>query len=118
MKRSSCNDITLQSEHIVQTATVYSRHPWDPNNLSLSKRCPYFRQRFIYTHLYCNGTTSDCPYYRGVFTIKRCPCFRASTMAGLTEHFTSKIANSDCCWSQLSNNSTVATTYTHNEVRV
>ena len=22
--------------------------------------------RFIYTHLYCNGTTTDCPYYRGV----------------------------------------------------
>ena len=22
--------------------------------------------RFLYTHLYCNGTTTDCPYYRGV----------------------------------------------------
>ena len=23
-------------------------------------------QRFIYTHLYCSGTTVNCPYYRGV----------------------------------------------------
>ena len=28
--------------------------------------------RFIYTHLYCNGTTTDCPYYRGVL-ISECP---------------------------------------------
>ena len=25
---------------------------------------------FIYTHLYCNGTTTDCPYYRGVLIIE------------------------------------------------
>ena len=28
--------------------------------------------RFIYTHLYCNGTTTDCPYYRGVLILE-CP---------------------------------------------
>ena len=26
--------------------------------------------RFIYTHLYCNGSTTDCPYYRGVLIIE------------------------------------------------
>ena len=28
--------------------------------------------RFIYTHLYCNGTTTHCPHYRGVL-ISECP---------------------------------------------
>ena len=35
--------------------------------------------RYIYTHdLYCNGTTTDCPYYRS-----GCPYFRVSTITGL-----------------------------------
>ena len=29
-------------------------------------------QRAIYTHLYCSGTTVNCPYYRGVL-ISECP---------------------------------------------
>ena len=28
--------------------------------------------RVIYTHLYCNGTTTECPDYRGVL-ISECP---------------------------------------------
>ena len=36
-------------------------------------------QRFIYTHLYCSGTTVNCPYFKGVLISAG-----VSTRAGLT----------------------------------
>ena len=43
-----------------------------PQLTILNMRCPYFTGSYYnYTHLYCNGTTTDCPYYRGVLNL--CP---------------------------------------------
>ena len=39
---------------------------------------------FIYTHLYCNGTTTDCPYYRGVLIIEVSLFQSVQTITGLT----------------------------------
>ena len=39
---------------------------WDPTNITVLIIQVSLFQRYIYTHLYCNGTTTDCPYYRGV----------------------------------------------------
>ena len=45
----------------------------------LTEYCVSSFHRFINTHLYYNGSTSNCPDYRGVL-ISECP----STIAGLT----------------------------------
>ena len=50
---------------------VYSGHLGTQNTVLIIEVSLF--HRFIYTHLYCNGTTTDCPYYRGVLIISECP---------------------------------------------
>ena len=55
---------------IVYSQTSLLQTPWDQKTVLIIEVSLF--NRFIYTHLYCNGTTTDCPYYRGVF-ISECP---------------------------------------------
>ena len=70
------NSIFLGSKVVAMVMYCIQSNLSIPDTLGCSKTVLIIEvslfQRFIYTHLYCSGTTVNCPYYRGVL-ISECP---------------------------------------------